>query len=400
MSGVPTLAPSRLDGVPRLRDRDIAPTERWIYSAGFNVGVGLADTTRIDCELADLRRLADAGARLAILAHQGSYRLGTARPLDFAARHMERRLERPVPYFPDPLSPGMAARLRGLEAGTIAVVGNTRLLAGEETNRRSLARKLSRLGDRVAVGGFSKAHRVHASNVGMLRYLPGYATDSLVDEIAALEPWGRIEDDRVSVAALGGLKREKIDPGFIGLAQRYDVLVPGGAVLNALLAARGHAIGASEVGECSEATEAAAELLARGCRADVHLPEQVVVAPAEDLRQSAAHIIDVERGVPAGHAIVDFVLRPWLVERLAGLRDGRLLLAGPLGLYRAGFRHATDALLGLVGTRWSGALALGGDTAAELPWEGPVSGGGGSALRFLCTGTCPVLTALANGRRS
>ena len=75
-----------------LRDHPVVPGERWVYSAGFNVGPALTDTGRIDTELDDLRGLAAAGARVALLSHQGSAKDGTARHLDYLAGYLGRCL--------------------------------------------------------------------------------------------------------------------------------------------------------------------------------------------------------------------------------------------------------------------------------------------------------------------
>ncbi len=390
----PPALPACLAGVPLLREQRLGAGQLWLYSAGFNVGPELADTTRIDSELGDLARLAAAGARVVLLAHQGSRRERTAHSLEYLAGYLEGRLRRPVEYLADPLGPGAAARLARLGDGEIVVAGNTRLLDGEESDDPALARELAGLGERVAVGGFSKAHRAHASNVGLLRHLPGCAADSLVAELVGLEPW-RLTGERFSVAAVGGLKAEKIDPGFLGFAQSWDLVIPGGAVLNALLAARGHEVGDSDLGGCRRAAAAAAALVERGCRADVHLPERIVIAPLAERRPERARTIAVEEGVPAGHAIVDFELRPETATRLRRLREGRMILAGPPGLYAAGFRRATAPLLEAMAAPGVEALLLGGDSVAELPWDGPVSAGGGSALVHLSGGELPVLAALA-----
>lgn len=395
-----SVARTLLDGLPLLRHRPIQRGERWVYSAGFNVSHPLADTSRIDSELDDLVRLSTAGARVAILAHQGSYRAGTARSLDFVGRYMEERLGKPIPYVPDLQAPDALQRVNCLCDGDIALMGNTRLLEGEEAGDPQLASLFARFGDQVAVGGFSKAHREHASNVGILRHLPGFAAQRLVSELQALEPWAGPDDERYSVAILGGLKLEKIEPGFLNFAHSYDLVIPGGAVLNALLAARGYDIGESNIGECMEAARSAVELLHGDCRAEIHLPDEVIVAPAHTLDRNAVRTVRVQDGVPEGYAIVDFVISQQVAGRLSRLRGGgRAVLAGTPGLYSAGFCNATDALLGAIAEPGVEALLLGGDTASELPWSGRVSTGGGSALVFLATGSCPVLSALTESEQ-
>ncbi|MFC5146839.1 phosphoglycerate kinase [Streptomyces aureoversilis] len=387
MSSAPTMA-----GLPLLRERPVRAGERWVFSAGFNVGPALADTTRIDCEVPDLLRLARAGARVAVLAHQGSHRDGTARSLEYVAGHLGRVLGREVGYHPGSTGDGAVERALALRDGEVVLFGNTRHHAGEEAGDPELARRFALLGDLVAVGGFSKAHRAHASNTGILHHRPGWAADSLLAETAALAPWaGRAPGTR-SVAVLGGVKPEKTLIGLRRLAETYDVVVPGGVVLTTLLRVLGHKVGRSELGSSpGKCAEAASRVLA-GSRAEIHLPERVVVrGPGGDART-----VDLADGVPADHAIVDFELPARTRETLRQLREhgGRALMAGTPSRWTDGFGAAARPLLDAFAGPGVRALLLGGDTVAELPWNGPVSGGGGSALQYLADGTCAVFDAL------
>ncbi|HEY8986159.1 MAG TPA: phosphoglycerate kinase [Streptomyces sp.] len=387
-----------LAGIARLADRPVVPGERWILSAGFNTGARLADTGRIDCELEDIAALADAGARVAVLSHQGSHRDGSAGGLSHVAAYLARRLGRTVAYHPhsaDEEAPKISA---AMSAGQIVLFGNTREYAGEERGDSGLARAFARLGDRVAVGGFSKAHRAHASNTGLLELMPGFAARSLVRDVEALAPWAQ-RDGRRSVAVLGGRKPEKVVAGLAGLAQYYDLVVPGGVVLNSLLAALGHRVGASWLGTDPErCVQVAGRVLDGPRKALIHIPETVYVAPADDRGDPTgpARPLALPADVPDGHAIVDFDLRPWARAELAYAQ--RAVVAGTPCQYTYGHTRAADAVLPvLAGTD---TLLLGGDTVAELPWQGRTSTGGGSALTLLASGDCAVLRALRADRRS
>ncbi|MFE6751103.1 phosphoglycerate kinase [Kitasatospora purpeofusca] len=399
-----------------LADHTPAPGERWIYSAGFNAGPALADTGRIDVELADLARLSDAGARTALISHQGSAKDGSARHLDYLADYLSGRLGRPVRYLPENSTARARTWARELLPGEIALFGNTRLDPGEERGDPELARALAGLGDRVAIGGFSKAHRRHASNTGLLDHLPGWAAAGLVGEARALDPWaagsgpgsgagsgagsggsasggadgGADGGAGPSVAVLGGVKPEKTLIGLRGLTRTHHLVIPGGVVLNTLLAVTGHRIGRSELGSDPEGcARAAREVLARTGGAGIHLP-RVVLAAGPD---GAVRHLPLHRGVPDDHAIVDFEVQPGAVELLR--RAGRVLVAGTPGRHAEGNRHAAAAVLAARAHAPGGTLLLGGDTVAELPWDGPRSTGGGSALQYLVEGTCAVFEALA-----
>ncbi|MDT8910061.1 phosphoglycerate kinase [Amycolatopsis sp. PS_44_ISF1] len=380
---------------PLLSRQDLRPGQRWVYSAGFNVGPDLRPAGRIDCEVPDLRRLCDAGARVALLSHQGSHRDGTALGLGHVASHLARALGRPVGYHPANATDDAVARADELRDGEIVLFGNTREHAGEERGDPALARRFARLGAAVAVGGFAKAHRAHASNAAILDFLPGCAADNLVTEARALDPWAGRDPGRYSVAVLGGVKPEKTLVGLTGLDRAYDLLIPGGVVLNTLLRALGHPIGRSALGpEPERCADAARSVLADG-RAELHVPDRVIVRRGDGRPAT----VDVD-GVPDDAAVVDFELAPWAHERLARLRalGGRALVAGTPSRYTDGFTTAVTPLLAAFADPGVDALLLGGDTVAELPWAGPSSTGGGSALHYLADGTCAVFDALRRTR--
>src|SRR5205823_14009605 len=164
--------------VRHLGGRRIAAGERWIYVAGCNTTVD-APGSRVDAEVADMARIADNGGRVAILSHQGSWRDGSAAPLDWLARCLQARLGRTVRYVLECASSSAVDQAAALGDGEVAVFGNTRMAPGEERNDPELADWFARLGDVVAIGGFSKAHRAHASNVGVLAVRPAVAADCL-----------------------------------------------------------------------------------------------------------------------------------------------------------------------------------------------------------------------------
>ncbi|WP_406193026.1 phosphoglycerate kinase [Kitasatospora sp. NBC_01560] len=389
------MASDPLAGIPLLADRPVARGERWIFSAGFNVPRSLSGTARIDSEVADLARLSDAGARVCVLSHQGSHRDGTAEHLPHIAAYLSRVLARPVRYHPQNASDDATRTAARMRDGEIVLFGNTRLHAGEEAGSAELAGRFSLLGDLVAVGGFSKAHRAHASNTGLLDHLPGWAAGSLAAEVRFLAPWAAGPAAPPGGAAvLGGRKPEKTLVGLAGLAGRHDLLVPAGVVLNTVLRARGNDVGASDLGERPrECAEAARAVLAAPGRTRIHLPTTVLTAPADRIATVPATAVEIARGVPPGHAIVDFVVEPWALRLLA--RAPRALLAGTPSRYLAGHTTASDAVLrSLSAVPPGSALLLGGDTTAELTWTGPASTGGGSALQFLVEGTSSVLEAL------
>lgn len=379
---------------PLLADRPVVPGERWIFSAGFNITS--RDLSRVDSELADIASLADQGARVAVLSHQGRHGDGSARHLDDIARYLAEQLHRPVHYCPDNASDAALAHSQALAPGEVCVFGNARHHAGEEANDPELAARFAGLGDHVAVGGFSKAHRRHASNHGILAHRPGWAAESLLQQIRVLAPWAGSRPGVLSVAVIGGVKPEKTLLGLASFTRTYDLVVPGGAVLHHLLRAEGHSVGASELGDRADACTQAAIQAARAATARIHLPRTVVIARRDGRQYTGRQVIPIADGVPDGHAIVDFLPEPWLLEELRRLRaaGGRVIVAGTPSVHTSGFSTASGLAADLAGAPTVDGILVGGDTVAELPFGGPTSTGGGSALHYLRHADLPVLEAL------
>jgi len=396
MTSVDAAGPPPPPPPPVLRQRPVRAGERWIYSAGFNVPRGLPDTSRIDTELADIEYLAAAGASVAVLSHRGRAGDGSAGGLEDIAAHMGAELGRPVGYFSENASEAAAAAASAQRPGDITVFGNTRHHDGEARNDPALARAFSRLGEFVAVGGFSKAHRRHASNVGILSFRPGWAAGSLSDECSLLAPWSGRTPGLRSLAVLGGVKPEKTLVGLPCFAADYDIVVPGGVVLNHLLRAIGYDVGDSLLGEQPEDCAAMTQRVLRESSSRVHIPQRVVVARRCAGAYRDAQEIDIADGVPAGFGIVDFHCEPWLEACLAEMAEagGRLVVAGTPSLYTQGFGSSCVPLLEAASQAGVTSVLMGGDTVSELPFAGVTSTGGGAALHFLRYQDLPVLEAL------
>jgi len=256
-----------LDDIAQLRNAYINPGNRWIYSTDFNIGhkgPKLRNSSRVDVEVDDAKFILDQGGIVLFLAHKGRFKDGDTEDLEFIVPHLENQLGVGVAYYPENNTLDAFEFTRNLMPGTAAIMGNTRKNEGEEKNDAELAAQFAILGQFVAVGGFGKAHREHASNVGILQHLPGYATQSHLDEMISLGPWTGSDPDTYSVAVLGGIKKEKITAGLVGFVESYDAVIPGGIVLNTILRVQGYEIGDSIIEDNGKTYETEVEAVLRG----------------------------------------------------------------------------------------------------------------------------------------
>lgn len=382
--------------VPAIADRRLSAGDRWIYSAGFNVSQDLKNTIRIDEEIDDLRRLITADCKVSLISHQGNYLKRTAQHLNFVADYLSRRLGRVVRYVPETISLSAQEIAGSMKNGEIILFGNTRLYPGEEKNCSEFAKELSKLGDRIVIGGFCKSHRKHSSNVGVLDFLPGWASEGLFRQSNQLRTWIADRDYGPSLAVLGGTKREKID-GLGSMASAYSYIIPGGAVLNTILKHLGMEIGESF--HHLEATDTQKHIDAvwrSSLNRKILLPDKLVITPAKALDPRYMLEIPFGNPVPNGFKIVDFEPTDTMRRILDNLATfgGRMLLAGPPCLYPSGFQRAANPVLKTMTSAVVDSMLLGGDSVSELPFTGEKSSGGGASLRFLCTATTEVFEAL------
>jgi len=410
-----------------LKDANIIPGDRWVYVADFNeepvkeVKEGEKEEyARVDSEIKDISYILERGASVSILTSRG--RFGDSQEdmdlcflVPYLSRKLSEKLERriEVKYFPGNVSDDAIRFAKSLEAKEIAIMGNTRQHEGEESEdkrkSRELAERFSKLGKYVAIGGFGKAHRKNASNYRILDFLPGFMTESMLEEMVSIGYWAGRQENILSVAVLGGVKKEKITIGLEGFIETYDEIIPGGIVLNTILKVRGFEIGDSVITEKEKSFEKEVGIILERNKKKfppsiIHVPKRVIIARKTDTGYRDMVSISLEDQkrdrVPKGYRIVSFKLNrdtKVILDEVMN-RRGRLVIAGTPDLYKEGFGWATNEIMERARRPEVRTLVLGGDTTREVDYKGKTSTGGGSSLCFLAYGTTPVFEKLKRNK--
>lgn len=364
----------------------------------------VTDDTRLRAAAPTLLELADAGAKVFVLAHFGRPK-GKADPafsLKPIVPALGAVLGRDVGFIADCAGDAAAAQTHDRPNGSITVLENTRFHAGEEANDPVLAADMAKLGDVYVNDAFSAAHRAHVSTEGLAHILPAYAGRSMQVELEALEK-ALGSPEKPVAAVVGGAKvSTKLDV-LKHLVARVDHLIIGGGMANTFLAARGVNVGKSLcehdlIGTANEIFDAAEAAVCT-----IHLPYDVVTS-REFRANPPIRTVNVHE-VAADEMILD--IGPAAVEALADvLKNCRTLVwNGPLGAFETPpFDAATVAL-----ARTAAALtkdgslisvAGGGDTVAALNQAGCaddftfVSTAGGAFLEWMEGRELPGVAAL------
>ena len=365
----------------------------------------VTDDTRIRASAPTILELADAGAKVLLLAHFGrpGGNRSSVMSLSMVIDAVQDVLGREVMFVPEVAGPVVAQTIGILRPGDIAVLENTRFWPGEEANDREFAKAIAANGDLYVNDAFSAAHRAHATTEALAHLLPAYAGRAMEAELSALAKALGAPEKPVA-AVVGGAKVSSKLGVLKHLVGKVDHLIIGGGMANTFLAARGVAVGKSLCEHDLAAT--AEEILAAAERAGctVHLPYDVVVAKELAANPASLRTCNVHE-VAADEIILD--IGPAAVEALGDvLKTCRTLVwNGPLGAFETPpFDAATVALARTAAalTREGGLVSVagGGDTVAALNHAGVagdftyVSTAGGAFLEWMEGRELPGVAAL------
>lgn len=218
----------------------------------------LKSVNRIRACVPTLRELADSGARVVLLAHQGSdieyQNFYTTAP---HAKVLSELLGREVRFLDDVCGPAAREAIRSLHDGEILLLDNVRFCAEEQTlfetklkltherqARTQVVEKLAPLADLYVCDAFAAAHRDQPSLCGFEQVLPSAMGRLFEQEFCVIS--GVMESpERPCVFVLGGAKVADaflmMDTVLSGGAA--DTVLTGGLVGNILLAAKGKRVG-------------------------------------------------------------------------------------------------------------------------------------------------------------
>ncbi len=409
-----------MGGVPNIPSLDTLEVEgkRVLLRVDINSPIDaitgeIADDSRIEKSVPTIRELADRGARLVVMAHQGdALDYHNLVSLELHAGRLSEKLGRAVGFIDDVAGPAARDRIGMVGDGEILLLDNVRFygeelstferdvrLTVEEMEATYLVRHLAPLFDFYVNDAFAAAHRSAPSMVAFQRLLPSAAGRLLAAELKAL---GAVVEDpaRPSLFLLGGLK---VSDGFSmmgrvlvdGLADR---VLTSGVLGEIFLLADGVRLGDATEQFIAERdldrfVDSAASLLADH-RERIGLPMDV--ATAVDGRRSE---------MPVGALPVDAMILDVGAETIAAFERevavaGTVFVNGPAGAYeQLGADFGTRRLWEAVAAAPGRTVIGGGDTVAsagrfvDLAEIDFVSTGGGALIRFVSGQSLPLLEA-------
>jgi phosphoglycerate kinase len=369
-----------------IKDIDNLKGKRVLVRVDYNVPIKdgkIIDDFRIKASIPTVEFLQKKGAIVILMAHIGDDGEKSLKPVSV-------RLKKFIPdlnFIESSIFSDETKKIIGnLKNGDVALLENLRKEIGEKTNSPSFSRGLSRHGDIYVNDAFSVSHRVHASVVGITKYLPSYAGLQLLDEVSSLSK--AFNPKHPFLFILGGSKFETKIPLIKKFLRDADNVFIGGALANDFFKGKGYEVGESLV------SDGILQVKSFFKNKNLILPIDVVVTSNGKSR------ISKPDSVLANESIVD--IGKDSVEVLKELIEKAqfILWNGPLGKYESGFGSATENVLKIISKSKAYSVVGGGDTVALInklkigDKIGFVSTGGGATLDFLAKGTLPGIKAL------
>jgi phosphoglycerate kinase len=364
-------------------------------NVAINEGV-ISNDTRIRATLPTIEMARAAGAEVILMSHLG--RPVEAKPIeeqdDFSMQPVADRLAKlldcDVQLNRDYLSTTPASR----GPGSVTLLENVRINAGEKANDDALAKSYAALCDVFVMDAFGTAHRAQASTHGVAKYaLTACAGLLLTSELDALERSLK-NPERPMLAIVGGAKVSSKLEVLKNLSTEVDQLIVGGGIANTFLAAAGVNVGKSLFER--DLIDTAKELMGT---TSIPMPTDVVVA--KEFAVNAVAVTKLVTDIEDDDIILDIgpVTARHFAEIIGNMKT--IIWNGPVGVFEfEQFSKGTQAVAKAIADSAGFSIAGGGETIAAIDKYAItgkvsyISTGGGAFLEYVQGAVLPAVEIL------
>jgi phosphoglycerate kinase len=356
-----------------------------------------------------ISELAEKGAKVVILAHQG--RKGDA---DFTsmkphAEVLAKILKSPVKFVDDIYGYKAKNAIKNLQSGEVLVLDNVRGFDGEtkkgtpeEHAKTALVQNLAPLADLFVNDAFAAAHRAHVSMVGFTAVLPSAAGRIMERELKSLSK-ALDKPEKPCLFVMGGAKADdSLEISKYVLSNDIaDMVLVGGVTSQVFLVAKGYNLGMKNMAfiekkELTGLIPGIKELMEK-------YPKGIAVPVDLGLNVNGKRKeISVDE-LPTEYSIFDIGSKT--VENYGKLSASAksIVLSGPMGVYEnPEFAVGTKGVFKAIADSKAFSLAGGGHTISALQeFElsskiSYISTAGGALIEFLMGKKLPGVVALEN----
>lgn len=374
---------------------------RFDYNVPFDNGLNITDDTRIRATLPTINYALDEGAKVVIVSHLGRPKGKVSPDLSLApvAKRLSRLLGKEVRMARDCIGEEVRKLVNELNPGCVLLLENLRFHPEEEANDDGFAGQLASYADVYIDDAFGNAHRRHASNVGITKFVKDCGAGFLIKKELNYLKKAIDSPIRPFVAIAGGSKVSGKLEALFHLIKKVDKMIIGGGMAFTFLKALGYEVGKSMVEDnlLDKAREIVDTAKSQGVK--LYLPVDCIIAEAKRA-EAETKIVPVQEinsqwmGLDIGPATITL-----FTEALSNAKT--IVWNGPMGVFEIdAFSRGTTALTHSVANSYATTIVGGGDTDVAINRTGEsdkityISTGGGASLELLSGKVLPALEAL------
>tara|TARA_B100000029_G_scaffold183128_2_gene180731 strand:+ start:447 stop:1646 length:1200 start_codon:yes stop_codon:yes gene_type:complete len=292
--------------------------------------------------------------------------------------------------------------------GEVALLENIRFFSEEEKNDSNFSREFSEYFDIYVNDAFSVSHRNHASIVGITKFLPSVAGESLINEIKNLDVFIN-NPKKPNTAIIGGAKISTKIELLNNLVEHFNNIVVGGAMANTFLLSQGHNVGLSIVEK--DLVNLSNQIINKAKKFNCNLILPIDVVCSNNIRDSINIRHSKVENIMPDQMILDLGDKTIKTISNVIIRSNMILWNGPVGAFEyEPFDHATMQIVNTIKNNSKKlniiTLVGGGDTLSAIKMAKAenyftyISTAGGAFLEWLEGKKSPGVQALKDNKLS
>ena len=377
--------------------------KRVLLRVDYNVPIKdgkILDDSKIKATLETICYLLSENCKIIILSHLGKVKTESDKSkysLKIVAERLKELLDKEVYFSHENFGVPVVDRVNALKGGEILMLENTRFLDVpgnlESGCDPQLSMFFASLADVFVSEAFGTAHRRHASNYGVTKYMESCIGFLMQKEIGMLNRLV-IHPIHPFTVIMGGAKIDDKLELLEKLLPKCEHLLLGGGLANTCLKALGFSVGSSLSSNNYKTIKTVQDMLLK-YKDKIMLPLDAIVGISYDKDYIKYKMINE---IEPNEIILDIGVKTLEKYKSAINNSETIFLNGTVGMYEnMRFANGTKELLNIITSSNAITVAGGGDAASSAYNFGCgykftyISSGGGATLEYLATETLPAL---------
>ena len=361
----------------------------------------ITDDIRIRSILPTIDYALDEDARIILASHMGRPAGKVRKELSLSpvAKRLQRLLKKKVVMAEDCIGSKVKKLVGKMQSGDIVLLENLRFHKEEELNDDKFGKKLAELCDVYINDAFATAHRSHAANIAIIKFVKEYGAGFLMKNELTYFNQALEDPVRPLVAIIGGAKVSSKLGAIENLIDKADKIIIGGAMANTFLAGLGCNVGKSKIEPDFLDT---AKRLVRSIRkkgVKLYLPVDGVVGDKFDPKAETM-VVPIQE-IPKDWMVLDIGPATASLYGEVVQNAKTIIWNGPMGAFEMDqFSRGTYAMVNYVVNAYALTIVGGGDTDVAIHRTGEsskfsyISTGGGAFLELMEGKKLPAIKAL------